>query len=307
MTTIRLEAPLDKSPTERAPFASPCSIPAKITGFRPFSYPAQPRAARFASPMKSADIRNAFLSFFEGHGHTVVASSPLVPVERPDAALHQLRHGAVQGRLPRAGQASLHPRGELPALPARRRQAQRSRERRLHGAPSHVLRDARQLQLRRLLQARRDPVRLGAAHRRSEDLPPEKLWTTVYADDDEAYDIWTNEDRRAGGACVRIGDNPGASRTTSGRWPTPGPAVRAPRSSTTTDRRSPAARRDRRTRTATATSRSGTSSSCSSTATRRARCIRCRSPRWTPAWASSASPRCCRACTRTTRSISSRT
>ena len=46
---------------------------------------------------------------------------------------------------------------------ARRRQAQRPRERRPHRAPPHVLRDARQLLVRRLLQARRDRLRLRAA------------------------------------------------------------------------------------------------------------------------------------------------
>ena len=79
------------------------------------------------------------------------------------------------------------------------------------------------------------------------------------------------------------------------------------RSSTTTGPGSRAARRARRMRTATATSRSGTWSSCSSTATSRARCTRCPSRRSTPAWAWSASPRCCSACTRTTRSTCSRT
>ena len=46
---------------------------------------------------------------------------------------------------------------------ARQRQAQRPRQRRAVAAASHVLRDARQLLVRRLLQEGRDPVRLGAA------------------------------------------------------------------------------------------------------------------------------------------------
>ncbi|HQR53344.1 MAG TPA: alanine--tRNA ligase-related protein, partial [Burkholderiales bacterium] len=33
--------------------------------------------------MKAADIRKSFLGFFERHGHTVVASSPLVPINDP--------------------------------------------------------------------------------------------------------------------------------------------------------------------------------------------------------------------------------
>ena len=86
--------------------------------------------------------------------------------------------------------AEMHPR---------RRQAQRPRERRLHGAPPHVLRDAGQLQLRRLLQARRDEYawELLTVHFK---LPAEKLWATVYAEDDEAYDIWLKDDRPAGRA-----------------------------------------------------------------------------------------------------------
>jgi alanyl-tRNA synthetase len=33
--------------------------------------------------MKSSEIRQQFLEFFELHGHTVVASSPLVPGNDP--------------------------------------------------------------------------------------------------------------------------------------------------------------------------------------------------------------------------------
>ena len=84
--------------------------------------------------------------------------------QRPDAAVHQRRHGAVQGRVPRQGAARLPARRFQPALRARRGQAQRSGERGLHRAPPHLLRDARQLLLRRLLQARSHPFRLGLPH-----------------------------------------------------------------------------------------------------------------------------------------------
>ncbi len=47
---------------------------------------------------------------------------------------------------------------------ARRRQAQRPRQCRLHRAPSHLLRDARQLLVRRLLQGSRDRARLEPGH-----------------------------------------------------------------------------------------------------------------------------------------------
>ena len=83
------------------------------------------------------------------------------PGRRPDAAVHELGHGPVQGRADRGREARLHPRGRLPALPAGRRQAQRLRGGRADAAPPHALRDARQLELRRLLQARGDPLGLG--------------------------------------------------------------------------------------------------------------------------------------------------
>ena len=113
--------------------------------------------------MKAADIRSRFLEVFRG---TRAHDRPFVVAragQRSDAAVRQLRNGPVQGRVPRRRQAPLPARDDGAALRARRRQAQRSRQRRLHGAPPHVLRDAGQLQLRRLLQARCDPVFVGAA------------------------------------------------------------------------------------------------------------------------------------------------
>ena len=183
--------------------------------------------------------------------------------QRPDAAVHQRGHGAVQGRVPRQGPARLRARGVAPALRARRRQAQRPRERGLHGAPPHVLRDARQLLVRRLLQARRDPLRLGLPHRHAEARPGRASGSRSTSDDDEAASIWIERDRRAGGARHRawarsrqlLGD---------GRHRPLRPLHRdllRPRRA-----RSRAARRARPTRTATATSRSGTWCSCSSSA-----------------------------------------
>ena len=83
--------------------------------------------------------------------------------QRPDADVHQLRHGAVQEPLHRPRAPRLRPRHHQPEVRARRRQAQRPRQRRLHRAAPHLLRDARQLLVRRLLQGTRHPARLGAA------------------------------------------------------------------------------------------------------------------------------------------------
>src|SRR5271154_6053194 len=43
-------------------------------------------------------------------------------------------------------------------------------------------------------------------------LPPEKLWTTVYETDDEAYDLWTKVIGVPKERCVRIGDKPGGRK-----------------------------------------------------------------------------------------------
>src|SRR6185437_1164821 len=68
---------------------------------------------------------------------------PARAAQRPDPALHQCRDGAVQERLHRAREARLPTRRHVAEMRARRRQAQRSGECRLHGAPPYLLRDAR--------------------------------------------------------------------------------------------------------------------------------------------------------------------
>ncbi|MCL2871902.1 MAG: alanine--tRNA ligase [Betaproteobacteria bacterium] len=49
-------------------------------------------------------------------------------------------------------------------------------------------------------------------------LPPEKLWATVYIDDDEAYDIWANEIKIPKERLIRIGDNKGAKYASDNFW-----------------------------------------------------------------------------------------
>ena len=85
---------------------------------------------------------------------------------------------------------AVHPRDDLAEVRARRRQAQRPGERRPHRAPPHLLRDARQLLVRRLLQGRRDRLRLGVPDRRRWACPSDRLWVTVFRDDDEAAALW---------------------------------------------------------------------------------------------------------------------
>ena len=52
--------------------------------------------------MSAADVRSAFLEFFRAHEPHRRALELARARQRPDAALHQRRHGAVQGRVPRA-------------------------------------------------------------------------------------------------------------------------------------------------------------------------------------------------------------
>ena len=158
--------------------------------------------------MKSSEIRQQFLDYFKSKGHTIVASSPLVPGNDP--TLLFTNSGMVQFKDVFLGQEQrAYKRATtVAALRARRRQAQRSRKRRLHRAPPHVLRDARQFSFGDYFK--RDAIHfawelLTAVYK----LPKDKLWVTVYQTDDEAYDIWANEIRVPRERITRIGDKPG--------------------------------------------------------------------------------------------------
>ena len=109
--------------------------------------------------------------------------------DRPHRVVHGRGHGAVQAVLRRRGDAAEQAGGVDPEVHARRWQAQRPRRRRPHQPALHVLRDDGQLQLRRLLQGRGDPVGVGAGHR-GVGLDPDRLWVTVHETDDEAAEIW---------------------------------------------------------------------------------------------------------------------
>ena len=102
-------------------------------------------------------------------------------------------------------QARIHPGHDLPEMPAHRRH----RQRRPHGLPPHVFRDAGQFQLRRLFQARRDPLGLGVSDRQevARPRPPIGCSVTVYLDDDEAADIWLDEIKLPPDRIQRLGED----------------------------------------------------------------------------------------------------
>ena len=112
--------------------------------------------------MSGSEIRETFLRFFESKGHRRVHSSSLVPANDPtllftNAGMNQFKDvflGAEHRDYSRAttSQKCVRAGGKHNDL----------ENVGLHAAASHLLRDAGQLQLRRLLQARGDRVRLGA-------------------------------------------------------------------------------------------------------------------------------------------------
>ena len=109
--------------------------------------------------MQTDELREKYLAFFESKGCTRRPSDVLVP--RWDPSVLFTPAGMNQFKDHFLGRCKLiHPRHHLPKVPAHRRY----RQRRPHGLPPHVFRDAGQLQLRRLFQTRRDQLGLGVSH-----------------------------------------------------------------------------------------------------------------------------------------------
>ena len=206
------------------------------------------------APRTASELRRAWTEFFAARQHTDRPVGQPHP-DAPDGAhVHQLGDDAVRPVLPRRGAGAVRPAagGVGAEVRAGRRQAQRPRRHRPLAPPPQLLRDARQLQLRRLLQGRRHRLGVGVRHRgaRARRRPPlghrPRRATT----------------RPRSSGPTRSGSRASASsasaRTTSGRWARPARAARRPRSSWTTAPTSAprAARPTPRPRTA--TSRSGT-------------------------------------------------
>src|SRR5262245_37119923 len=161
--------------------------------------------------MKSAEIRQKFLQFFEAKGHTIVASSPLVPGNDP--TLLFTNSGMVQFKDVFVGRETRSYK--------RATTAQRSlRAGGKHNDLENVGYTARHHTFFEMLgnfsfgdYFKKDAIRFAwELLTQVYKLPPERLWTTVYQTDDEAYDLWTKDIGVPKERCVRIGDKPGGAK-----------------------------------------------------------------------------------------------
>ncbi len=167
--------------------------------------------------MKASDIRSTFLKFFESKGHAVVASSPVVPGDDPtllftNAGMNQFKDvflGFDKRPYHRAAtsQKCIRAGGK-------------------HNDLENVGYTARHHTFFEMLGnfSFGDYFKQDAIHYAWElltevyKLPKDKLWATVYAEDDEAYDIWHKGIGLPAERIVRIGDNKGARYASDNFW-----------------------------------------------------------------------------------------
>lgn len=167
--------------------------------------------------MKSAEIREKFLSFFKARGHTVVRSSPLVPANDPTLMLTNA--GMVQFKDVFLG---LDKRPYTRATSVQRCVRAGGK----HNDLENVGYTARHHTFFEMLGnfSFGDYFKRDAIHFAWDLLttvykfPPEKLWATVYQEDDEAYGIWADEIGLPKERIVRIGDNKGARYASDNFW-----------------------------------------------------------------------------------------
>ena len=167
--------------------------------------------------MKSAEIRQKFLEFFQSKGHQIVASSSLVPHDDPtllftNAGMNQFKDvflGFDKRSYTRAttSQKCVRAGGK-------------------HNDLENVGYTARHHTFFEMLGnfSFGDYFKRDAIHFAWElltevfKLPKDKLTITVYAEDDEAYDIWTKEVGVPAERVIRIGDNKGARYASDNFW-----------------------------------------------------------------------------------------
>jgi alanyl-tRNA synthetase len=167
--------------------------------------------------MKSSAIRQSFLDFFASKGHTVVPSSPLVPGNDP--TLLFTNAGMVQFKDVFTGQDT---RPYTRAVSSQRCVRAGGK----HNDLENVGYTARHHTFFEMLgnfsfgdYFKQDAIKYAWEYLTTVlNLPTEKLWVTVYAEDDEAYDIWHNDIGVPKERIVRIGDNKGARYASDNFW-----------------------------------------------------------------------------------------
>jgi alanyl-tRNA synthetase len=167
--------------------------------------------------MKSSEIRDQFLNFFQSKGHQIVASSSLVPGDDPtllftNAGMNQFKdvflgfdkraynRATTSQKCVRAG--GKHNDLENVGYTARHHTFFEMLGNFSFG--DYFKRDALKYAWELLTEVYK--------------LPKEKLWVTVYAEDDEAYDIWAKEIGVPTERIVRIGDNKGGRFLSDNFW-----------------------------------------------------------------------------------------
>lgn len=169
--------------------------------------------------MKTTELRQKFLKFFEFKGHTIVRSSSLVPHDDPtllftNAGMNQFKDvflGFDKRPYNRAttAQKCVRAGGK-------------------HNDLENVGYTARHHTFFEMMgnfsfgdYFKRDAIHFAWEFLTSPEwlnIPKDKLLATVYAEDDEAYNIWLNEIGMPAERIVRIGDNKGAKYASDNFW-----------------------------------------------------------------------------------------
>lgn len=164
-----------------------------------------------------SEVRERFLKAFEGWGHTIVPSSSLVPSNDP--TLLFTNSGMVQFKdtFTAREQRSY----------TRATSSQRSvRAGGKHNDLENVGYTARHHTFFEMLgnfsfgdYFKRDAIKFAwSVLTETYSLPAERLWITVYQEDDEAYGIWRDEVGVPAERIIRIGDNKGARYASDNFW-----------------------------------------------------------------------------------------
>ncbi|MCY0965588.1 alanine--tRNA ligase [Parathalassolituus penaei] len=169
--------------------------------------------------MKSSDIRKAFLDFFASKGHEVVPSSPLIPGNDP--TLLFTNAGMVQFKDCFLGKDQ---RSYTRAATSQRCVRAGGK----HNDLENVGYTARHHTFFEMLgnfsfgdYFKEDAIKFAWEFLTSPqwlNLPVEKLMVTVYAEDDEAFDIWNKQVGVPAEKIVRIGDNKGGRYASDNFW-----------------------------------------------------------------------------------------